>query len=100
MFADGDAEYEMAELRAERDHERRQRRDLMAHPDCRDPDHPGCDGCQTPPPADMPEVCWGCDDLDKVNDGYQCNGFGADLTTINGTPLPCRACRHQYKEAA
>lgn len=41
-----DAEYAIAELRAEREHERRHLRLLMRHPDCRDPDHPGCESCQ------------------------------------------------------
>jgi hypothetical protein len=25
--------------------ERRYRNEIMRHPDCRDPDHPGCDSC-------------------------------------------------------
>ena len=40
-----DQDAELEELRAEAKAERRYRRELTAHPDCRDPDHPGCDGC-------------------------------------------------------
>ena len=39
-----DLDYENA--RAERDHERQYSYKLMAHPDCRDPDHPGCERCE------------------------------------------------------
>ena len=39
-----DLDYENA--RAERDHERAYSYTLMAHPDCRDPDHPGCERCE------------------------------------------------------
>jgi hypothetical protein len=34
------------ELKAERQHQRRQQANLLAHPDCRDPDHLGCDKCE------------------------------------------------------
>lgn len=98
-FPDSRAD-ELAELRAHRDRERRHIRTLMAHPDCRDPDHPGCEACRAADDPQPPEVCWGCDDLDKFGSEYHCSGFGTDLAVINGTPLPCRACRHQYKEAA
>jgi len=36
---------ELQELRAEARFERQQRNILMRHPDCRDPDHPGCEQC-------------------------------------------------------
>jgi hypothetical protein len=39
-------EYDIEELKAQDRHERRYRGMLMAHPSCRDPDHPGCDLCE------------------------------------------------------
>ena len=39
-------DYDMEELKAQDRHERRHRSMLMAHPSCRDPDHPGCDLCE------------------------------------------------------
>lgn len=33
------------ELRAERHRQRRYDQHVTAHPDCRDPDHPGCEQC-------------------------------------------------------
>lgn len=39
-------EYDIEELKAQDRHERRHRSMLMAHPNCRDPDHPGCDLCE------------------------------------------------------
>lgn len=46
MRRDDDAYYdELADLRAEALSERRYRNALMRHPDCRDPDHPGCEDC-------------------------------------------------------
>jgi hypothetical protein len=45
-FIDSDeAEWEMNDLRAQVQAERRYARALAANPDCRDPDHPGCDSC-------------------------------------------------------
>jgi hypothetical protein len=46
-FSDGPDwdDMEALELRAERDFLRRQNQRYMAHPDCRDPDHPGCESC-------------------------------------------------------
>jgi hypothetical protein len=38
-------EYEADNLRLQDQFERRQRQNYAAHPDCRDPDHPGCDKC-------------------------------------------------------
>lgn len=38
-------EYEADDLRLQDQFERRKRQDYAAHPDCRDPDHPGCDKC-------------------------------------------------------
>ena len=43
-FDPNEADY--ADLRAQDQFEKRQQRALMAHPDCRDPDHPGCDHCE------------------------------------------------------
>jgi hypothetical protein len=34
-----------SELRARDFYEKRTRYQLIAHPNCRDPDHPGCDKC-------------------------------------------------------
>ena len=39
-------EDDIAELRAETRHQRRYSRQLSAHPECIDPDHPGCEQCQ------------------------------------------------------
>lgn len=36
---------DIAELRAEANAQRRRQRAFFAHPDCRDPDHPGCTAC-------------------------------------------------------
>lgn len=45
-FIDGDeVEWEMNDLRAQTRAEIRYQRALAANPDCRDPDHPGCDSC-------------------------------------------------------
>lgn len=41
-----DDDYEAAELAAEDRAARRYRSRLSAHPDCRDPDHPGCSSCE------------------------------------------------------
>ena len=41
-----DREAEMSELRYQARVERAHQRKLWAHPDCRDPDHPGCDACE------------------------------------------------------
>ena len=38
-------EHESDELRREAIAMRRHRQKLVSHPDCRDPDHPGCDRC-------------------------------------------------------
>lgn len=35
-----------AELRAEDQAAKRYQRSLIANPDCRDPDHPGCENCR------------------------------------------------------
>jgi hypothetical protein len=46
-YADMDErDHIMADLRAEDDAERRYQAQLLAHPDCRDPDHPGCANCE------------------------------------------------------
>lgn len=39
-------EADIEELQAEVRCERRYRRDYLAAPDCRDPDHPGCPLCE------------------------------------------------------
>jgi len=38
-------EYELEELRAQVRFERKYHAALMRNPDCRDPDHPGCENC-------------------------------------------------------
>ena len=40
-----DYDYDLEELKAQDRFEKQYRRALMAHPDCRDPDHPGCIDC-------------------------------------------------------
>jgi len=37
---------DLADERAEAQWQRRQHNLLMRHPDCRDPDHPGCEACR------------------------------------------------------
>ena len=44
MFDNDD--YERAELAAQDRHERRYQHALAAHPQCNDPDHPGCESCE------------------------------------------------------
>lgn len=39
-----------AELRAQDEANRRYQRALLANPDCRDPDHPGCTSCMEEDP--------------------------------------------------
>ena len=39
-------EYDVEELRAQDRFERQYKSHLWAHPNCRDPDHPGCDMCE------------------------------------------------------
>lgn len=39
-------EYDYDDMRAEELAERRYRNALSRHPDCRDPDHPGCECCE------------------------------------------------------
>ena len=41
-----DYDDQIAEARAETRHARRYQRELSAHPNCCDPDHPGCEDCQ------------------------------------------------------
>lgn len=59
-FDPDDDEYE--ELRAQALFERRYLNNLMRHPDCRDPDHPGCESCnereeeEQAPPEDEDEA--------------------------------------------
>lgn len=45
-YIDDDLDPMVEELRAQDRHERRQFWAHMAHSDCRDPDHPGCDHCE------------------------------------------------------
>lgn len=40
------AEDDLADLRAEARWERQRHARLMRNPDCRDPDHPGCELCE------------------------------------------------------
>ena len=37
---------DIEELKAQRLFERRRNARLLDHPDCRDPDHPGCEHCE------------------------------------------------------
>jgi len=46
MMNHDDQESELDDLRAEARWECKQQRLLRAHPDCRDPDHPGCEDCE------------------------------------------------------
>jgi hypothetical protein len=39
-------EYEVEELKAQDRFERNYSRALLRNPNCRDPDHPGCDMCE------------------------------------------------------
>lgn len=39
-------EHEAAALAADDAHQRRQQMARIQHPNCRDPDHPGCDKCE------------------------------------------------------
>jgi hypothetical protein len=41
-----DEDPEIAELQAQAFWSRRYQSHLSAHPDCRDPDHPGCSSCE------------------------------------------------------
>lgn len=43
---DDDLDPMIEELRAEDRWRKRRHAELMRHPDCRDPDHPGCDRCE------------------------------------------------------
>jgi len=60
---DEDYEAEAAELRAQDRHEHAYTARLMAHPDCNDPDHPGCVVCEPPdePAEDPPETYYSLD---------------------------------------
>lgn len=44
MFDESDCEAE--ELRGQRTYERRYNQRFLSHPDCSDPDHPGCENCR------------------------------------------------------
>lgn len=52
MYPDID-QMEADEIRAEDAANRRYERQSARHPDCRDPDHPGCENCE--PPEDEEE---------------------------------------------
>jgi hypothetical protein len=43
---DDDLDPMIEELRAEDRWRKRRHAELMRHPDCRDPDHPGCERCE------------------------------------------------------
>jgi hypothetical protein len=45
-YDDDHDDHDLAELRAEAAAERRYRGLLARYPDCRDPDHPGCERCE------------------------------------------------------
>ncbi len=49
-----DDDPEVEELRAQSRFERRYQADLARHPDCRDPDHPGCPQCEDEDDIDDP----------------------------------------------
>lgn len=44
-FNDDGPDYDLEDERQEALFERRYQARLSRHPDCRDPDHPGCEGC-------------------------------------------------------
>ena len=46
-------EYEIEELRAQVRFEKQRHARLMRNPDCRDPDHPGCEHCM-----ETDDECW------------------------------------------
>jgi len=46
MIDDDDYDPEIEDLRAEDRARKRYQMALMYHPDCRDPDHPGCEQCE------------------------------------------------------
>ena len=45
-FNDDYEDPELEDLRAEDRARKRHQMQLMYHPDCRDPDHPGCEQCE------------------------------------------------------
>lgn len=47
-----DSDDELDDLRMQARFERRYHNDLARHPDCRDPDHPGCEACEGDDDAD------------------------------------------------
>lgn len=49
---------EMEEMFMQRRKIRLYKKKLFAHPDCRDPDHPGCEQCD--------DELWDCDKKDEV----------------------------------
>lgn len=51
---EGDAADEVAELAAEVRFQRQHMQRVLAHPDCRDPDHPGCGLCEGSIPESVP----------------------------------------------
>ncbi len=46
IYDDGQDEAERSELRAQDKHNAKYQRELLAHPSCQDPDHPGCESCE------------------------------------------------------
>lgn len=53
--------------------ERIRRDKLFAHPDCRDPEHPGCSQCKEPERS-CEDGCNGCDECtDYEGEGYECS---------------------------
>jgi len=62
---------EAYELRKEAEAENRYRRILSQHPSCRDPDHPGCEVCESG------EICEACgDETDRA--GQCCSECAGD----------------------
>lgn len=47
-FIDDDYDPEIEDLIADERAQKRYHNQLMRHPDCSDPDHPGCEVCEEP----------------------------------------------------
>jgi hypothetical protein len=46
FYDDDGPDYDLEDARQEARFERRRQNLLMRYPDCRDPDHPGCECCE------------------------------------------------------
>lgn len=69
-----DDDWERDELAREDRRHRQYMNQWMRHPDCRDPDHPGCEHCQ------------GDDDVSKPNDGGWAFPSG-QISEVTGQPV-------------